>query len=90
MSIGVNTAQSWLIDAASMLNCKLGHIPFLYPGLRLVVMQNDILFCLILLIKFVVNYLFGKVVTYLWVVDWFYSNHFCPQFRFTSFSSSRL
>ncbi|PNY08829.1 cysteine-rich receptor-like protein kinase [Trifolium pratense] len=31
--VGVNIAEAWLRDAASVLNCKLGHIPFLYLGL---------------------------------------------------------
>jgi hypothetical protein len=33
MLVGVNIAQAWLRDAASMLNCKLSSIPFIYLGL---------------------------------------------------------
>ncbi|PNX77892.1 ribonuclease H, partial [Trifolium pratense] len=33
MLVGVNIAQVWLRDATSVLNCKLGHIPFLYLGI---------------------------------------------------------
>ncbi|MCH84310.1 cysteine-rich receptor-like protein kinase, partial [Trifolium medium] len=31
--VGVNISEAWLVDAARVLNCKLGRIPFLYPGL---------------------------------------------------------
>jgi hypothetical protein len=31
--VGVNIPESWLLDAASVLNYKLGCIPFLYLGL---------------------------------------------------------
>jgi hypothetical protein len=33
MLVGVNIAQAWLRDATSVLNCKLGCIPFVYLGL---------------------------------------------------------
>jgi len=31
--VGVNVASSWLGEAASMLNCKVGAIPFVYLGM---------------------------------------------------------
>jgi len=33
--VGVNIGDSWLIEAASILNCKVGKIPFLYLGLSI-------------------------------------------------------
>jgi len=33
MLVGLNIEQSWLIEAASILNCKVGKVPFLYLGL---------------------------------------------------------
>jgi mannosylglycoprotein endo-beta-mannosidase len=33
MLVGVNIVQAWLRDAASVLNCKLSSIPFIYLGL---------------------------------------------------------
>jgi len=31
--VGVNVSSSWLSEAASMLSCKVGAIPFVYLGL---------------------------------------------------------
>ena len=31
--VGVNVPESWLVEAAMVLNCKVGAIPFMYPGL---------------------------------------------------------
>ena len=33
MLVGVNVTGSWLAEAALILNCKVGYIPFMYPGL---------------------------------------------------------
>lgn len=33
MLVGVNVATYWLAEAAFVLNCKMGHIPFLYVRL---------------------------------------------------------
>jgi mannosylglycoprotein endo-beta-mannosidase len=33
MLFGVNVAASWLTEAASILGCSVGRIPFLYLGL---------------------------------------------------------
>ncbi|XP_024636485.1 uncharacterized protein [Medicago truncatula] len=33
MLVGVNIHDSWLAEAASVINCKLGRVPFLYLGL---------------------------------------------------------
>jgi hypothetical protein len=33
MLIGINIDESWLIEAASVLSCKIGCIPFLNIGL---------------------------------------------------------
>jgi hypothetical protein len=33
MWVGVNVTASWLAKAASVLNCKMSHILFLYLGL---------------------------------------------------------
>jgi hypothetical protein len=33
MLVGVNVAESWLAEAASVLGCSVGRIPFLYLGL---------------------------------------------------------
>jgi hypothetical protein len=30
---GINVVESWLADAANVLNCKVGRIPFIYLGL---------------------------------------------------------
>ena len=34
--VGVNIASSWLNEAASVLSCKVGKVPFLYPGMPIV------------------------------------------------------
>jgi hypothetical protein len=31
--VGVNVYDSWLTEAASLLNCKVGKVPFIYLGL---------------------------------------------------------
>jgi len=31
--VGVNVSDSWLTETASLLNCKVGNVPFLYLGL---------------------------------------------------------
>jgi len=31
----INIGESWLVEAASILNCKVGKIPFLYLGLSI-------------------------------------------------------
>jgi len=33
MIIGVNMPDSWLTEALVVLNCKIGHIPFVNLGL---------------------------------------------------------
>jgi hypothetical protein len=33
MLVGVNISESWLHEAASVLHCKIGKVPFLYLGL---------------------------------------------------------
>jgi hypothetical protein len=33
MLVGVNISESWLAKAASILNCRVGHVPFMYLGL---------------------------------------------------------
>jgi len=33
--VGVNIADSWLNEAASLLNCKVGKVPFMYLGLSI-------------------------------------------------------
>jgi hypothetical protein len=33
MLVGINIADSWLQEAASILSCKIGKIPFMYLGL---------------------------------------------------------
>jgi hypothetical protein len=33
--VGVNIADSWLNEAASILNCKVGKVPFMYLGLSI-------------------------------------------------------
>jgi hypothetical protein len=33
--VGINIGDSWLTEAASILNCKVGKIPFLYLGLSI-------------------------------------------------------
>jgi len=33
MLVGVNVADSWLNEETSVLNCKMGHLLFLYLGL---------------------------------------------------------
>ncbi|PNX70492.1 cysteine-rich receptor-like protein kinase, partial [Trifolium pratense] len=35
MLVGVNISDSWLGEAASVLRCKVGKIPFLYLGLQI-------------------------------------------------------
>lgn len=31
--VGVNVPQSWLLEVAEVLNCKVGSLPILYLGL---------------------------------------------------------
>jgi hypothetical protein len=33
MLVGVNIDDSWLVDASLVINCKIGHVPFIYLGL---------------------------------------------------------
>jgi len=33
--LGINIPESWLIEAASILNCKVGKVPFLYLGISI-------------------------------------------------------
>jgi len=33
--VGVNISNSWLVKAASILNCRVGHVSFLYLGLSI-------------------------------------------------------
>jgi len=33
--VGVNVANSWLSEAAMVLNCKVGAIPFVYLGMSI-------------------------------------------------------
>jgi len=33
--VGINIADSWLNEAASILHCKVGKVPFLYLGLSI-------------------------------------------------------
>ncbi|MCI35447.1 putative RNA-directed DNA polymerase, partial [Trifolium medium] len=33
MLVGVNVAESWLSEAAAVLGCSMGKVPFLYLGL---------------------------------------------------------
>jgi mannosylglycoprotein endo-beta-mannosidase len=33
MLVGVNEAESWLAEAAAVLGCSVGRIPFMYVGL---------------------------------------------------------
>jgi len=33
--VGINIGDSWLSEAASILNCKVGKIPFMYLGLSI-------------------------------------------------------
>jgi len=28
--VGINVSESWLVEATKVLNCKIGHIPFVY------------------------------------------------------------
>jgi len=35
LMVGINIGDSWLTEAASILNCKVGKIPFLYLGLSI-------------------------------------------------------
>lgn len=32
--VGVNVPQSWLLEVAEVLNCKVGSLPILYLGLH--------------------------------------------------------
>jgi len=45
MSVGVNIHDSWLVEAASILNCKLGRAPFLYLGLPIGGDPQKLKFC---------------------------------------------
>lgn len=33
MLVGINVADSWLNKVSVVMNCKIGHLPFLYLGL---------------------------------------------------------
>jgi hypothetical protein len=35
MLVGVNITESWLVEATSIMNCKVGQVPFLYLGLSI-------------------------------------------------------
>lgn len=35
MLVGVNISESWLAEVASILNCKVGKVSFLYLGLSI-------------------------------------------------------
>jgi len=35
MLVGINIVESWLTKEASILNCKVGKVPFLYLGLSI-------------------------------------------------------
>jgi len=35
MVVGINVDESWLREAASVLSCKIGKIPFIYLGLSI-------------------------------------------------------
>jgi len=35
MLVGVNVSDSWLVEAASILNCKVGRVPFLHLGISI-------------------------------------------------------
>jgi len=35
MLVGVNISESWLVEAATLLNCKVGKVPFMYLGLSI-------------------------------------------------------
>ena len=35
MMVGVNISESWLVEAAAILNCKVGKVPFVYLGLSI-------------------------------------------------------
>lgn len=41
MLTGVNIPDSWLIEAASVMNCRRGYIPFDYLGLLLEVSRES-------------------------------------------------
>ena len=40
MLVCINIVESWLQEAASILSCKIGKIPFVYLGLPVVVMLD--------------------------------------------------
>jgi len=35
MLVGVNIFESWLVEETSILNCKMGHVSFMYLGLTI-------------------------------------------------------
>ena len=35
MLVGVNISESWLVEAATLLNCKVGKVPFMYLSLSI-------------------------------------------------------
>ena len=35
MLVGVNISESWLVEATSILSCKVGKVPFVYLGLSI-------------------------------------------------------
>ena len=35
MLVGVNVSDFWMNEASTVLNCKIGHIPFFYLGLQI-------------------------------------------------------
>lgn len=35
MLVGVNISESWLVEASSILNCKVGQVPILYLDLSI-------------------------------------------------------
>ena len=69
MSVGVNIFESWLAEAASILNCKVGHVPFMYLVLSIGGNPSRLAFWDHVMDIINLDCLHGKVIFCLLVVD---------------------
>jgi len=69
MLTGVNVSESWLTEAASVMNCRTGKITFMYLGCLLVVICADVTFGNLCLTALCLVCRCGKLSFYLLEVD---------------------
>jgi len=69
MLVGVNIPESWLAEASSILNCKVGHVLFMYLGLSIGGSPSRLAFWDHVMDIINLDCLHGKVIFCLLVVD---------------------